>query len=394
LVTGAGETTGSGFKARVSQIYRRPRGTTLGAPYANNVGNLTQGDNGAAPGDMNRMNRPEFLLGNAYWDPATGQPYTQRAFQDVDGDYVYDIFTPLNMNSGSGGTDGITINHNNSGVFNSAAAGPFIANEQAFPGVPNVTTGGDTNRSNGGLDNVAYEFTTYLEMKAGSQMWAVNSDDGFVASVAPNVHDAAGVMLGHFSGGRGNNGLPLPEPTGGAVPSPNNNSGNSIFASLVEEDGVYPFRITYWNGGGGINIEFIAIDKIDNAMSLPGDFSAIRPIVGAYMDIAVPSTKAYALYPVTPTPWDHHWMQTHVGLPKLWANTPNSRNGGDIYPAGNTRHWANAAIGTIFANGLGKTFNMTVNGAAVVPTVTQSGTNTIVSYVPNPPLASNSKKKK
>ncbi|MCS1409854.1 MAG: hypothetical protein M2R45_03040 [Verrucomicrobia subdivision 3 bacterium] len=67
----------------------------------------------------------------------------------------------------------------------------------------------------------------------------MNSDDGFVVSTGPSLKDHESVVLGSYEGARG--------------------AADTLFDILVEEDGIYPIRLLWYQGGGGANVEFFSV---------------------------------------------------------------------------------------------------------------------------------------
>ena len=64
--------------------------------------------------------------------------------------------------------------------------------------------------------------------------------------------------LGSFNGGRGAN--------------------DTIFQAYVEADGYYPIRVSWWEGGGGANVEVFHVDANGNKILLgdPDNEDAIK----------------------------------------------------------------------------------------------------------------------
>ena len=87
-------------------------------------------------------------------------------------------------------------------------------------------------------DGIASEYLTMLELPAGSHTFGVNSDDGFSATFGANYLDVQQQQVGLFNGGRG--------------------SADSTFTFYVKEAGLYPFRVSWWEGTGGANIEIFS----------------------------------------------------------------------------------------------------------------------------------------
>ncbi|MDA7676551.1 PA14 domain-containing protein [bacterium] len=106
--------------------------------------------------------------------------------------------------------------------------------DEPIPGIPGW---GDS------TDGIASEYVTMLELSKGAYKFGVNSDDGFNASFGVSYPDAFQQSVGRFDGGRG--------------------SADSTFEIYVLEDGLYPFRVSWWEGGGGANIEIFSFVEID-----------------------------------------------------------------------------------------------------------------------------------
>jgi hypothetical protein len=334
-----------------------------------------QGNGARLPnvGDQNRMPRPEMQLYGGDINPTNGLAYPNLADLTL-ADATTGVFTltsPLEFNSNPG----------------LGPTGVIQGNEADFPGLP----GGGTSVSTiTGIESYVAEFRTYLELKAGAYVWAVNSDDGFVATSGPDPHDTLGTLLGYSNVGRGNaNPLPTPAGPGAFVPTPGTGQNNFAFGVVVPEDGIYPVRIFYWQGGGGVNMEFLTINKQSGAPSLIGDPSDTLsiPAYGTYTGPARPWVR----FSVSPTPWDNRIQQAGPGLIKAYGRTVNAASGGDIVNDSDTRRpWADIPIGGIVANGVGQTLGMLLDGNPVTPTFTTNGTDVTVTYRATPALPSGS----
>src|SRR6266545_3802486 len=266
----------TGFKALVNQIDRS--GDT-------NQGNGARINGGS---DSNRMPWPEVQLVGGNINPTNGSTYPNLVAGAVSN---YDIPGALNFNGPS--------------LLNPAvapASGIFIG-DTPMPGLPGTGTSpappatpGTTTLAQG-TENYAAEFRTFLDLKAGAYVMAVNSDDGFVAISAPDPHDTLGTLLGFANFGRGNaNPLPAPATTP-QVPTPGTGNGNSTFQFIVTQDGIYPVRILYWQGGGGINIEFLSVDKASGLQALINGTETVATSTN------VVPIKAYRTYIGSPRPW-------------------------------------------------------------------------------------------
>jgi hypothetical protein len=88
-------------------------------------------------------------------------------------------------------------------------------------------------------NNLAYEIIAYLDLKRGAYTMGVNSDDGFKVTAGPLSRDAFATPLGLFDAGRG--------------------SADTLFDFVVEQDGVYPFRLLWFEGTGDANVEWFMV---------------------------------------------------------------------------------------------------------------------------------------
>jgi hypothetical protein len=130
-----------------------------------------------------------------------------------------------------------------------------------IPGIPGTA---------GGTDNIAAEALSFVEFPtAGLYQMGVNSDDGFRVTVVTNEGDNSlldpnALELGVFNGGRG--------------------AADSLFTFAVQEPGVYPLRLIWYEGGGGANVEWFTVNE-DNSLALingeqPGALKAYRTRTG------------------------------------------------------------------------------------------------------------------
>jgi hypothetical protein len=329
-----GSATGSGFTVIAKQIDK--------------TGDANQGNGRELPaGDSNRMPRPEFLLAGDVFNPTNGLAYPNTAdLTTMNADGTYTVADVFNFNNPSG----------NSGIF---------PNDNPFPGSPGHGS------SNAGDDNYVAEFMTWLDLKAGVYLFGVNSDDGFLATSAPDPHDTLGTVLGIYNGGRGNSG---------------NLVDASAFEVVVPQDGTYPFRVLYWEGGGGMNGEFFSVDKASGTQTLVNDLTSTLAVVAH----ATGPSRPWVTLSVSPTPWDNRIMQNGPGALKAWGGTHNDiGGGGDIYNwQDNTGAWPDVGIGGVFTNLGSATVGMLIDGTnSVTPTVTTSGGLSTVVYNPTTPLS-------
>lgn len=362
-----GQVSGTGFRVRTHQLDRS--------------GDSNQGNGGRYSGQgggAQNMPRPEIQLSDGYISRATGLPYPNRAAAGPNPDGTYDIPEVINFShaQSAGGPA------SNAGIFNA---------DTQLPGMPGSGT------SNFGLDNVASEFTTYLDLKAGVHILGMNVDDGWLCSSAPNPKDTLGTLLAWRNAPGGQNGNPAHNP-------------NAVFSVIVLEDGVYPIRVLFWQGGGGINLEFFSIDRDTGTQILVNDLSGSYPSVVAGSGQTYSPFTAYNLYNGPVRPWVKHSVYPTPTHATLWQNTHQQSGPGPIrvvVPGGNPADIANDeprfdqalvnlpfgdAIGAVVADlGVGSV-GMVLDGDSVTPVVTSipNSTDTLVIYTPNPPLASGS----
>ncbi len=356
--------SGAGFRARVHQLDRSLDGN--------------QGNGGRYTGQSgggNNMPRPEIQLSNGYINRTNGLPYPNMVAPGPNPDGTYDVPEVINFShaQSAGGPA------SNAGIFNG---------DTQIPGVPGSGT------SNYGLDNLACEFTTYLELKAGIHVLGANVDDGWVCISAPNPKDTLGTLLGWRNSPGGQNGNPAHNP-------------NAVFTVIVLEDGIYPIRLLYWQGGGGVNAEFFSIDRDTGTQILVNDTSGTYPSVVANSGQLLSPYTAYNTYAGPVRPWvkfSVYPMPTHA---TLWQNTHQQSGPGPILVkvgAGNPVDIANDeprfdqalvnlpfgdAVGAVVADLGNETVGMVIDGQPVTPTVTDvpGSSDKLVMYTPNPPFA-------
>jgi len=119
------------------------------------------------------------------------------------------------------------------GNFTATAAAPQNVPDEVMPGIPGTTAS---------TDNIAAECLTYLELEVGFHRMVVNSDDGFLVTTGVNgaLADQKYLNLGQFDGGRG--------------------ASDTLFFFNVEQAGVYFFRLLWFEGGGGANVEWFTVN--------------------------------------------------------------------------------------------------------------------------------------
>jgi len=187
--------------------------------------NTTQISTGQGVGSLhgNSWANAEKQIRGEYIDPNTEEPYVNEAdYDSFEGwSYYYMLSDVVNFDQDANGV------------------GNFV-DDWEIPGIPGW---GDS------TDGIASEFMTILYLEKGDYHFGVNSDDGFDASTGPNFGDLLSPSLGRFDGGRG--------------------AADTTFRVVVEADGYYPLRVSWWEGGGGANCEVFSI--VDGEKILIGD---------------------------------------------------------------------------------------------------------------------------
>ncbi|HUS35302.1 MAG TPA: hypothetical protein VM680_08130, partial [Verrucomicrobiae bacterium] len=176
-----------------------------------------QMDRWRSPGDQNITPVGERQLAFGFIDPTTHQPYPDVSGQDValqDDVGYFPIEGVLNFEQFAA----------NAGQIN--PTGPF----------PNISGTGST--LDVGMGNFAYEFVGYLKLKAGGYRFGLFADDRVRFSFGPSF-DAVGYA-------------PQARTTGA--------NADTIFDVVIAEDGYYPIRCGYWEGGGGASYELYWIN--------------------------------------------------------------------------------------------------------------------------------------
>jgi hypothetical protein len=380
----AGSVSDRGFWGRVNQIDRSR--------------NANQGEGGriAGGGDGNRLPWPEVQIAGGMINPTNGLPYANLANPGPNSDWTY-TFDYVNFNQPTAQDPTVSVN---SGIFQSAQppAPLFGARmDEPMPGLPGTgtTPAGTTGTAAAtGSENYVLETRMYLELKRGVYLFGVNSDDGFLVTTAPNPADTLGMIVGFFNGGRGNSGNLVGQtlPAGQTYPlvTQGANAGSSVFSVVVPEDGIYPFRLLYWQGGGGVNLEFFTVNKQNGAAILVNDTDSDLEAVPAYRTYTGPE-RPYTRLSISPNQWDNRFQQDGPALYTMLGRTRANAGANDIYNFADTvRPWADVAIGGIIANGAGQQIGLLLDGAAVAATYTTNGTDVTVAYQPPTPLASNS----
>lgn len=199
-----------------------------------------------------------------------GTPYPSVAAQGSDNTVT--VVNWARLNDLTGDYDITATPANGPDNFNSARPTTAPIANVSIPGLPG--TGNDQGHggadANSAWDNIVVETVTYLQLKRGAYLMGVNSDDGFKVTTSPGAEDPFGLQLGQFSGGRG--------------------AANSTFWFVAQEDGYYPFRLLWWQGAGGANVEWFVTDRATGTKFLVND--AASPIKAFRQGVARAHVKS------------------------------------------------------------------------------------------------------
>jgi len=274
---------------------------------------------GRFPGDANLMLNAERHLRDMFINPATLMPYAN--FADLTA-AVNGFFTDENYLNWSVNDD---YSQADRGNFTSAN-GYF---EEPVPGIPGLVDTVNPPPVTINTDNFAAEITTVLHLARGYYRFIVNSDDGFRVTTGPRARDFFAANLGVYDGGKGSSDVP--------------------FDVFVEEDGYYPVRLAWWEGGVDANIEFLVQGFETGAKTLIND-TAVAGAIRAYQET------------------------TGASLPTLFSMKP--------YP-GETLIPINFAIQAVVEDGVSNpldnsTVKLRVDGADAAVAFQKAGTKTTV----------------
>ena len=162
---------------------------------------------------------------------------------------------------------------NPDGSYDESGVISYELESAPFPGLPG---------SEASTDFAAEDVTTYLDLNKGYHYFSVNSDDGFRVTSGTNPRDAFAQVLGEWEGTR----------AGG---------GDTAFSFVVEEAGVYPFRLIWQNGKGAARLSWYSVDPESGFKSLINDGGDASAVTAYRATKGSSSLPAYALT-VSPRP--------------------------------------------------------------------------------------------
>ncbi|MBK9138450.1 MAG: hypothetical protein IPM17_06755 [Verrucomicrobia bacterium] len=123
----------------------------------------------------------------------------------------------------------------------------------------------------GNTDDIAMEVLAYLELPAGAHTFGVTSDDGFELRSGASFTDPDALVLGAKTSG----------------------TFDGTFDVIAETAGLYPFRLVWFERGGGAHVELFTLDPASGERVLVNDLSQPRAI-RAFRDVVRPQVKLQA----------------------------------------------------------------------------------------------------
>jgi hypothetical protein len=117
-----------------------------------------------------------------------------------------------------------------------------------------------------GTDDIAMEILAYLDLPAGTHRFGVNCDDGYKIVSGTALNDTTTPALAFHNGG----------------------PANETFDFVVTQAGLYPFRMVWYERGGGAHVEWFSVDVATGTRTLindPGATSAVK----AFTSVSAPS---------------------------------------------------------------------------------------------------------
>ncbi len=220
-------------------------------------------------------------------------------------------------------------------------------------------------QAKGGIPNTndcALIFAGYMEFPtAGLYAMAFNSDDGFKVTVPfGNPRAQVGTILGWINAGRGNY-------TGtGFGPQ----GSDTHFVFNIPAPGAYPIRAIWWNGGGGLNIEWTIYQYLPNgsiARTLVGDTNTPGAIK-VYQDSSLSAPYVTSMSPGLPYTLIGDGLQV-MTLGRLQDMVVNLQDGNTTVDTSQV---------TFTVGGVAQPLVITQPGGGVT-TVTRFGTNALPS---------------
>jgi hypothetical protein len=116
----------------------------------------------------------------------------------------------------------------------------------------------------GNTDDIAMEILAYLDLPAGTHTFGVTSDDGFQLRSGATLTDPNALVLGEKATG----------------------TYDGTFDIIAEQAGVYPFRMVWFERGGGAHVELFSVNRTTGERTLINDATST---IKAFKSVAAPA---------------------------------------------------------------------------------------------------------
>mgnify|MGYP003574927479 FL=1 len=116
-----------------------------------------------------------------------------------------------------------------------------------------------------GDDDFAVEIQGYLDLSAGAHRFGVNSDDGYKLTFGTSISDLTAPPIAFRNGG----------------------TANHVFDFIVPEAGLYPFRLVWYERGGGAHLEFTSVNDETGEKTLINDPN-VPTAIKSYISVLAP----------------------------------------------------------------------------------------------------------
>jgi hypothetical protein len=125
-----------------------------------------------------------------------------------------------------------------------------------------------------GSDDIAMEIRAYLDLPAGFFRFGVRCDDGYKIVSGTALNDLNTTPLAFHNGG----------------------PADEMFDFVVPQAGLYPFRMVWYERGGGAFVEWFSVDRITGTRTLINDPNTSTALK-AFASLSAPPTGVTILNP-------------------------------------------------------------------------------------------------
>ena len=130
----------------------------------------------------------------------------------------------------------------------------YFEDAETLPGIAN---------NENGTDDIAMEIQSYLLLSAGIHRFGVRCDDGYKITSGVSLSDTTTTPLGFHNGG----------------------PADETFDFVVVQTGYYPFRMVWYERGGGAHVEWFSVEPTTGQRTLINDLAS-GSAIKAFIEIA------------------------------------------------------------------------------------------------------------